>query len=136
MAQIAVLTKHIIEEITIRNDTIEPHHAPFQLKPEIRFQVFPRQEGKPIQSLMTVEIGNMDDNSPLYIKLRLRGLFLSAPKPGDDTPDDPQEFHKNAFAQLFNTARTIISGTTLLGGMSPINLLPINPNNLNVQKNS
>lgn len=136
MSQIAVLTKHIIEEITVRNDTIDPNHATVQLKPEIRLQVFPRQENKPIQTLMTIEIGNMDDNSPLYIKLRLRGLFLSARKPGDDTPDDPAEFHKHAFAQLFNTARSIISGTTLLGGMTPINLMPINPNNLNVQKNS
>ena len=136
MAMIAVLTKHIIEELTIRNDTIEPHHTPFQIKPEIRFQMFPKQENKPIQTLMTVEIGNMDDNSPLYIKLRVRGLFLSAPKPGDDEPDDANLFHKLAFTQLFNTARTIISGATLMGGMAPINLAPINPANLNVQKNS
>ena len=41
MPILAVLHKHIIEEITIRNETMEPGHAPFQLKPEIRFQVFP-----------------------------------------------------------------------------------------------
>ncbi|MBQ5770091.1 MAG: hypothetical protein IIW08_02840 [Clostridia bacterium] len=136
MAVLAVLHKHIIEEITIRNETMEPGHAPFQLKPEIRFQVFPQKDKQPITTQMTVEIGSMDDNTPLYIKLRVRGLFLPTSQSAESAPVDPKEFHKQAFGQLFNTARTIIASATLLGGMTPINLPPINPDNLNIQKNS
>lgn len=136
MPVLAVLHKHIIEEITIRNETMEPGHAPFQLKPEIRFQVFPQKDKQPITTQMTVEIGSMDDNTPLYIKLRVRGLFLPTNPQTENAPADPKEFHKQAFGQLFGVARTVIASTTLIGGMTPINLPPINPDSLNIQKST
>ena len=136
MPVLAVLHKHIVEELTLLNETMEPGHAPFQLKPEIRFQVFPQKEKQPITTQMSVEIGSMDDNTPLYIKLRLRGIFLPTNQPQENTPADPKEFHKQAFGQLFGVARTIIASTTLIGGMTPINLPPINPDSLNIQKST
>ncbi len=135
MAAIAVLHKHILEEIVLHNEMLDKPNTQFQIKPEIRFQVFPQKDNQPISSELSIEIGSMDDNSPLYIKLRLKGLFLAVAKPGEDASIDPKEFHKQAFVQIFNNARTLIAGTTLMGGMNPINLPPINPENLNVQKN-
>ncbi|MBQ3080772.1 MAG: protein-export chaperone SecB [Clostridia bacterium] len=136
MAAIAVLHKHILQEFELHNEMIDKPNHQFQMKPEIRFQVFPQKEKQPISSEMSIEIGNMDDNSPLYIKLRMRGIFLAVAKPGEDATIDPKEFHKQAFVQLFNHARTLIAGATQMGGMNPISLPPINPDNLNVQKNN
>lgn len=137
MAAIAVLQKHILEELVLHNEMLERHTVQFQIKPEIRFQVFPQKEKQPISTEMSIEIGSMDDGSPLYIKLRMKGLFLLVAKPGEnEAPFDAKEFHKQAFVQLFNNARTLISGATLMGGMSPISLPPINPDSLNIQKNN
>ncbi len=135
MAIGVVLNKHILEEFILHNETVDHKNAPFQLKPEIRFQVFPQKDKQPIATEMSVELGNMDDGSPLYIKLRMRGLFTTVGGEAGQPAPDPKEFHKQAFVQLFNCARTLIAGATLMGGMPPFNLPPINPDNLNVQKN-
>lgn len=136
MSVAVVLHKHILQELTIHNETIEQKHAPFQLKPEIRFQVYPQKEKQPIVTELTIEIGNMDDGTPLYMKLRMRGLFMVVAKDTEETKIDAKEFHKQAFMQLFNVARAVISGATLLGGMVPFELPPINPDNINIQKNN
>lgn len=135
MSVSVVLQKHILQELTIRNEIIDLKNAPFQLKPEIRFQVFQQKEKRPIATELTVEIGNMDDGTPLYIKLHLRGLFMVIAKDVEETKIDAKEFHKQAFMQLFKVARSILSGTTLMGGMMPFELPPINPENINIQKN-
>lgn len=136
MAVIVSLTKHILEELVIHNETAEQRRAPFQIKPEIRFQVFPQKEKQPITADINIEIGSMDDNSPIYIKLRMRGMFVAtAQSPGDATID-AKDLHKQALVMLFNCARTLIAGATLMGGMAPFNLPPLNPDNLNIQKNN
>jgi len=135
MSVAVVLHKHILEEFVLHNEMIDQKHAPMQLKPEIRFQVFPQKGNNPIATEMSLEIGNMDDGSPLYLKLRVRGLFLNIAQNQDEAKIDAKEFHKQAFVQLFNVVRTLIAGTTLMGGMTPFNLPPINPDNMNMQKN-
>lgn len=134
MSASVVLHKHVLEEFIIHNETIDQKHPPLQLKPEIRFQVFPQKDKNPIATELSLEIGNMDDGSPLYIKLRMRGLFLVMAQNNEETKIDAQEFHKQALVQLFNVVRTLIAGTTLMGGMTPFNLPPINPENVKVQK--
>ena len=134
MSASVVLHKHVLEEFIIHNETIDQKHPPLQLTPEIRFQVFPQKDKNPVATELSLEIGNMDDGSPLYIKLRMRGLFLVMAQNNEETKIDAQEFHKQALVQLFNVVRTLIAGTTLMGGMMPFNLPPINPENVKVQK--
>lgn len=136
MSVAIVLHKHILEEFVLHNETIDQKHGTMQIKPEIRFQVFPQKDKNPIATELSVEIGNMDDGSPLYMKLRLRGMFLTVAQNQDETKVDAKEFHKQALIQLFNVARTLLAGTTLMGGLTPFNLPPINPENINVQKSN
>ncbi len=134
MSAHAVLQKYILEELTIHNEMPEHPGEPLQLKPEIRFQVFNQPEGKPIPTELMLEIGSMDDNSTLYIKVKMRGLFIILARSEDDRKLDAATFHKQALIILFNYARTLIAGATQLGGMAPFSLPPMNPDNINVQK--
>ena len=133
MAVTVVLQKHILEEFVLHNELIDQKNLTLQIKPEIRFQVFPQKDKNPIATELSVEMGNMDDGSPLYIKLRLRGMFLTVAEK-ENEKIDATDFHKQALILLFETARTMISGVTLMGGMKPFCLPPINPANINVQK--
>lgn len=136
MSVSVVLQKHILEELIIHNETLDQKQVSLPLNPEIRFQVFPQKDNKPIATELSIEIGNMDDGSPLYFKLRMRGLFMIVSGSAEETKMDAQEFHKQALAILFNVVRTLIAGTTLMGGMTPFNLPPINPDNVNMKKGS
>lgn len=134
MSAHVVLQKYILQELTIHNEMLDRPGEPLQLNPEIRFQVFRQPEGKPISTELTLEIGSMDDSSPLYIKVKMRGLFAILAQGEDDRKLDAAEFHKKALIILFNYARTLIAGSTQMGGMVPFSLPPMNPDNINVQK--
>ena len=136
MSVSVVLQKHVLEELIIHNETLDQKQVSLPLNPEIRFQVFPQKDNKPIATELSIEIGNMDDGTPLYFKLRMRGLFLIVSGSAEETKMDAQEFHKQALSILFNVVRTLIAGTTLMGGMTPLNLPPINPDNVNMKKGS
>ena len=83
---------------------------------------------------MTVEVGSMDDDSPMYLKVKMRGHFLPIAQNQDDALMDIKEFHKQAFPVLFDVVRSFMAGATLMGGMTPFNLPPIDPNRLNFEK--
>lgn len=134
MSAHAILQKYMLQELTIRNEMPERPGEPLQLKPEIRFQVFKQSEGKPIAAELTLEIGSMDDNSPLYIKVKMRGLFAVLSRGEDDRKPDAADLHRQALIILFNYARTLIAGATQMGGMAPFSLPPMNPDNINIQK--
>ena len=129
-----LLQKYQLLEFTLHNEFAEHKSASFQVKPQINFNVFPRKEKQPLIGEMTVEVGSMDDNSPMYLKVRMRGVFLPIAQSQDDALLDIKEFHKQAFPILFDVVRTFIAGATLMGGMTPFNLPPIDPNRLNFEK--
>ena len=135
MSVSVMLQKHVLEELIIHNETLDQKHASLPLNPEIRFQVFPQKDKNPIATELSIEIGNMDDGSPLYFKLRMRGLFVIVSGNAEETKLDAREFHKQALVLLFNVVRTLIAGTTLMGGMTPLNLPPVNPDNVSMKKN-
>lgn len=129
-----VLQKYMLEELTIHNEMPGSAGKVFPPNPEIRFQVFKQSEGKPLSTELMLEIGSMDDNSPLYIKVKMHGLFTVLTRDEDDRTLSDADFHRQALVILFNYARTLIAAATQLGGMPPFSLPPINPDNINVQK--
>ena len=132
-----VLQKYSLIEFTLHNELGEQKSGSFQLKPQISFSVLPKQENKPFTGELNVEIGNMDDATPLYIKVKLKGFFLYVPQKDEEPkPLDIKEFHRHAFPILFDVARSLISGTTLMGGMTPFSLPPIKPDQINFGGNN
>ena len=129
-----ILQKYTLLEFTLHNEFAEHKSTTFQVKPQINFNVFPRKEKQPMVGDMTVEVGSMDDDSPMYLKVKMRGHFLPIAQNQDDALMDIKEFHKQAFPLLFDVVRTFMAGTTLMGGMTPFSLLPIDPNRLNFEK--
>lgn len=129
-----LLQKHVLQEFTLHNELSDYKAGSFQVNPRISFSVLPRKENSPMIGDMTVEVGSMDDNSPLYIKVRMRGIFIPIAKPQEGEPIDPKEFHKKAFPLLFDVVRSYLTGATLMGGMTPFNLPPIDPNRINFEK--
>ncbi|MBQ3760773.1 MAG: hypothetical protein II875_02035 [Clostridia bacterium] len=129
-----VLQKYTLLEFTIFNDMTERKAGSFQVKPEINFTVLPRQENKPLVGDLTITVGSMDDNSPLYIKARMRGQFIPVAQGPGDALTDIKEFHKQAFPVLFDVLRAYISTATLAGGLTPFSLPPIDPNRINFEK--
>lgn len=134
MGTLAVLQKYVLQELTIRNETLDHAGKSSLPRPEIRFQVFKQAEDKPLATELTLEIGSMDDNSPLYIKVRMRGLFAVLTRGEEDATPDAAELHRQALLVLFNYARTLIAGATQMGGMPPFNLPPMNPDNIKIQR--
>ena len=129
-----VLQKYTLMEFSIYNEMNERKVGSFQVKPEINFTVLPRQENKPLIGDITITVGSMDDGSPLYIKLRMRGQFIPVAQNQGDALTDIKEFHKQAFPVLFDVARSYISGVTLMGGLTPFSLPPLDPNRINFEK--
>lgn len=129
-----LLQKHILQEFTLHNEMSEFKSGKFHISPRISFTVLPRKEKQPLQGDMTVEVGSMDDASPLYIKVRMRGVFLLLPDEPGGEPPAPADFPKQAFTPLFDVIRSYLTGATLMGGMSPFNLPPIDPNRINLEK--
>ncbi|MBQ3669778.1 MAG: hypothetical protein II920_11195 [Clostridia bacterium] len=129
-----VLQKYTLQEFNIFNDMSSSKGGTFQVKPEINFSVMPRQENKPLFGELTITVGSMDDNSPLYIKLRMRGQFMPVAQGPGDALTDVREFHRQAFPVIFDVARSYIAGATLMGGLTPFNLPPIDPNRINFEK--
>lgn len=133
MASIPLLQRFTTEELTIRNELLEHKPGPINMNPAINFQFFKPVEGKPLCGLITVEIGNMDDDTPIYIKARVRGFFAALTQNGAPAEIN-DEFHKQAFRLLFDNVRTLIAAATQLGGMRPILLNNIDASKLNLQK--
>lgn len=131
---LVVMQKHTLMELTLHNEFPEHKPGSFQIKPQINFTVFPKKDNLPIVGELTIEVGSMDDNSPLYIKVRVRGSFINLAKSESDALIDAKEFHKQCFPLIFNVTSSIVSGAMLMGGMTPINLPPIDPNRLNFEK--
>ena len=129
-----ILQKYTLLEFSIFNEMSSSKSGSFQVKPEINFSVLPRQENKPLIGELTITVGSMDDNSPLYIKLRLRGQFMPVSQGPNDALTDIKEFHRQAFPVLFDVARSYIAAATLMGGMTPFNLPPIDPSRINFDK--
>ena len=129
-----ILQKYTLLEFTLHNEFAEHKTTSFQVKPQINFNVFPRKEKQPMVGDMTVEVGSMDDDSPMYLKVKMRGHFLPIAQNQDDALMDIKDFHKQAFPVLFDVVRSFIAGATLMGGMTPFNLPPIDPNRLNFEK--
>ena len=129
-----ILQKYTLLEFTLHNEFAEHKTTSFQVKPQINFNVFPRKEKQPMVGDMTVEVGSMDDDSPMYLKVKMRGHFLPIAQNQDDALMDIKEFHKQAFPVLFDVVRSFMAGATLMGGMTPFNLPPIDPNRLNFEK--
>ena len=129
-----ILQKYFLEEFTLHNEMAEHKPGTFQVKPQINFNVFPRKEKQPMVGDMTIEVGSMDDGSPLYLKVRMRGNFLPIAQSPNDALTDVKEFHRQAFPLLFNVVRTFIAGAMLMGGLTPFNLPPIDPSKLNFEK--
>ena len=134
MAAIPLLQKHVIEELTIRNETFERKIENFKINPKINFSVTRKDAGKPFLAILELEIGSMDDESPIYIRLKLRGYLLAIKPQGDESEFDAVAFHRKAFPVMFDTARAILAGATQAGGMVPILLAPIDPNTLNINR--
>ena len=132
--QLVILQKYTLLEFTLHNEFAEHKSTTFQVKPQINFNVFPRKEKQPMVGDMTVEVGSMDDDSPMYLKVKMRGHFLPIAQNQDDALMDIKEFHKQAFPLLFDVVCTFMAGTTLMGGMTPFSLPPIDPNRLNFEK--
>lgn len=129
-----VMQKHIIQESTIRNELVPGKNTRLQINPQIQFAVLKKAPEQPTTLCdLSVEIGSMDDDSPLYIKVRMRGIFVSVAQDPSQALVDPMEFNKAAFPILFEATRAYIAGTMLMGGLSPINLPPIDPNKINFQ---
>ncbi len=129
-----ILQKYTLLEFTLHNEFAEHKTTSFQVKPQINFNVFPRKEKQPMVGDMTVEVGSMDDDSPMYLKVKMRGHFLPIAQNQDDALMDIKDFHKQAFPVLFDVVRSFMAGATLMGGMTPFNLPPIDPNRLNFEK--
>ena len=129
-----ILQKYTLLEFTLHNEFAEHKTTSFQVKPQINFNVFPRKEKQPMVGDMTVEVGSMDDDSPMYLKVKMRGHFLPIAQNQDDALMDIKDFHKQAFPVLFDVVRIFMAGATLMGGMTPFNLPPIDPNRLNFEK--
>lgn len=129
-----LLQKYTVQEFELHNELNEHKSGQFQVKPHINFSVFERKDNKPVTGELTMEVGSMDDNSPLYIKIRIRGLFLTLGQNNETAVPDRETFHKQAFPQLFEVARTMIGGFTLMGGMSPFNLPPLDPSKISFDK--
>lgn len=131
-----VMQKNLIQESTLRNELVPGKNTRFQINPHIQFAVLKKAPEQPTTICdLTVEIGSMDDDSPLYIKVRMRGVFVSVAQDPSQALVDPAEFNKQAFPILFEAARAYIAGTMLMGGLTPINLPPIDPNKINFQGN-
>ncbi len=126
-----ILQKYTLLEFQLFNNLSEAKVRTLQVKPQINFKVFPRQEKKPLVGELTVEVGSMDDNSPLYIKLKMSGQFIPIAENKEDAIMDIKEFHKQAFPVIFDVARSHIAGTTLMGGLTPFYLPPIDPSHMN-----
>jgi len=135
MPVLPLLQKYTLEELTIRNEMLEHKTLSVPVNPRISYRVSP-QEGKlPFIGTMSIEIGSMDDESPLYVKVTLKAVLLSLSKKGEEGEFDAQEFNRRSFLMVFDIVRTIIATATQIGGMTPILLNPIDPAKLNVEKN-
>ena len=66
--------------------------------------------------------------------MKIRGLFAVLARGEDDRKLDAADLHRQALIILFNYARTLIAGATQMGGMAPFSLPPMNPDNINIQK--
>ena len=97
-----ILQKYTLLEFTLHNEFAEHKTTSFQVKPQINFNVFPRKEKQPMVGDMTVEVGSMDDDSPMYLKVKMRGHFLPIAQNQDDALMDIKDFHKQAFPVLFH----------------------------------
>lgn len=136
MPVIPIMQKYTLEELTIINEMREHKALSIPMNPRVNYQVSRPDPKLPFSGRMTIEIGSMDDDSPLYVKVRIHALLLSAVKKGEDGQFDPQEFHRKSFPIVFDICRTIIASATQIGGMTPILLNPIDPSRLNVEKSS
>ncbi len=130
-----VLTKYIVQEFELHNELNDRKPGSIQLNPHINMQVMPIKDAQPVICEMTVEIGSMDDATPLYIKLRLRGIF-SRVNEAPVNEESVKQFHRVSFPILFDIARSYMAGATLMAGMAPFNLPPINPDNINIERKS
>lgn len=131
-----LMQKHIIQESTLRNELVPNKNTRFQINPRIQFAVLKKAPEQPTTVCdLSVEIGSMDDDSPLYIKVRMRGVFVSVAQDASGALLEPAEFNTQAFPILFEATRAYISGMMLMGGLTPINLPPIDPNKINFQGN-
>lgn len=134
MSAIPVLQKYTLEELSIINAMREHKAVTFPLNPRINYTVSKPAENQPFNGVLSIEIGDMDDGSPMYIKVKIRGFLLAISKKGDETSFDPQDFHRKSFPLLFDVARTVIASSTQVGGMTPVILNPIDPAKLSVEK--
>ena len=131
-----LLQRHLLLELSIINDFEAQPSREFRINPKINFTLSPSPDKKQFIGDFSLEIGDMDDGSPLYIKLRLKGFFAILKAPADSDVFDPEAFNRAAFPQIFDIARTIIAGTMQSGGMKPLLLNQINPAQLDVHTNT
>ena len=105
------LVRYIVDEIILRNGIREPK---MQLKNTFRYQVkYPKGNDKLCVGELTLEIGDADAASPLYIQVRMRGFFeYSVP--------DKRKVHVDSFYQLFPYGRAIITGLCASSCLPPI----------------
>ena len=127
MALKFILHKQIIEELNVYNLLPEQVGKQFKLNPRINYTSGVPALGKPSVSVLTIEIGNMDDGTPIYIKLKLRGIFVTIKGADDETLPDAAEFRIASFPQIYSYARTLIASVTMMGGLSPFILPDIDP---------
>ncbi len=105
------LDRYIVDEIVMRNGMRENK---VQLKNTFRYQVkYPKGDEKHCVGELTLEIGDADSASPLYIQVRMRGFF-------EYTAPDKRRVHVDSFYQLFPYGRAIITNLCAVSYLPPI----------------
>ena len=109
--QMAKLDKYIVEEIVFRNNIRD---AKMQLKNTFRYQVkYLKNDEKHCMGELTLEIGDADADTPLYIQVRMRGFFQLMGQ-------DKRRIHVDSFYQLFPYGRAIVTSLCASACLPPI----------------
>lgn len=111
--RVVKLERYVVDEIVLRNSMKLPQ-TKLQLKNRFRYQVkYPKGDDKRCVGELALEIGDADADTPLYLAVRLRGIFLvEAP--------DKRRVHVESFYQLFPYARSILTNTCAMSCLPPL----------------